>query len=206
VGTPVNDLGNISTTLVATINRNSVNVNLLSFQLQYNIGAGWVNIESSVPVTNTPQSFNISHSDPSLVNITSINYRVQVVDEFQTTNLVLGSRTFVYRNLLGYTPNATLDIDQILNLSNFVLSDSRSRVVSNVTAGAGNYTYYAYRAGAGDLTSILLSDGGANTNIFGAFQKLADVNGVNSFGASVSYRVYRSNSTNAFTNNTLSFS
>ena len=203
VGSSPVDLGNISGTLSTTINKNSPNVNITGYQLQYQTGTNWVNIGSLTSISSTPYSLSVIHNDSNLKNITSINYRIQVYDQYQLNTLTMGSRSFLYRNYLGYSPNTILTLSEIELLSNSTLSNSKTRTISNVTAGVGNYTYYCYRGAAGDLTSII-QDGAAP--VLGAFTKLSDVVGTNAYGASVTYRVYRSNATNAFTSNTLSFS
>jgi hypothetical protein len=204
IGSSTVDLGNVSTTLAATINRNSTNVSLTGYQLQFHTGdINWTNIGSPVSISGPSHSFSTGHNNGALINATSISYRVQVGDTYQTTSLTLGTRSFLYRNYLGFSSNTSLTLSQIEALTNSTLSNSKTRTVSSVTAGAGNYTYYCYRAAEGDLTSVI-QDGAAP--VLGAFTKLSDVVGTNTYGASVTYRVYRSNSTNAFTNNTLSFS
>ena len=105
---------------------------------------------------------------------------------------------------MGYSTNSVLNLNDILGLSNSTLTNSKSRTIAGVTAGVGNYTYYVYASSAGDLSNCLLDGVEA---ILGAFTKqVPDVTGTNSYGANVSYRVYKSNSTNAFTNNSLIFS
>ena len=203
VGVSPADLGNVNVSLFAVINKNSSNVDFVSYLPQYHTGNNnWTNIGSSVFLPNASFEFSLTHNNLSLVNATGISYRLQVVDQYQTTGLLLGTRSFLYRNYFGYSTNTSLTLAQIQALSNNVLSNSKSRTISSVTAAAGNYTYYCYRADEGDLTSIIL-DG--SSPIIGAFTKLSDVAGTNTYGASVIYRVYRSNATNAFTNNTLVF-
>jgi hypothetical protein len=204
VGSTTRDLGDINTTVTGTITRNSANVALSSYQVQQSVnGGGWINVGSSQSISGASASINVNDNNGSLINSTSIAYRVQVVDAFTTTTSGTITIAFVHRNFLGYSTNTVLNLSQILALGNSTLSNSRVRTVTGVTATGGNYTYYVYAASAGDLTSVIL-DGAAP--VLGAFTKLTDVSGTNSFGANVSYRVYRSNATNAFTNNSLAFS
>lgn len=204
VGSTTRDLGDINTTVTGTITRNSANVALSSYQVQQSVnGGGWTNVGSSQSISGASASINVNDNNGSLINSTSIAYRVQVVDAFTTTTSGTITIAFVHRNFLGYSTNTVLNLSQILALGNSTLSNSRVRAVTGVTAIGGNYTYYVYAASAGDLTSVIL-DGAAP--VLGAFTKLTDVSGTNSFGANVSYRVYRSNATNAFTNNSLAFS
>ena len=153
---------------------------------------------------NQSSSFVYTHSlTDTAFNANAFNYRYIVSGtkgETSTQTLTI-TPSFFYRNYLGYSSNTTLTFPQLEALSNSVLSDSKVRTVSSVTPGAGNYIYYCYRASEGNLTSI--SDG--LEQFIGAFTKLTDVVGVNSNGVSVTYAVYKSNSTNAFANTTLIF-
>jgi hypothetical protein len=103
---------------------------------------------------------------------------------------------------LGLSTATSLSGAQLVGLGNAQLQGSRNRTASGVTASGGQYLYYAYDSRHGDLTSIIL-DGAAP--VLGAFQKLGDVVTTNATGASVTLRVYRSNATNAFSNNSLAF-
>lgn len=146
------------------------------------------------------------HRDTNTVSDTnSYSYRYIVQDSAGgLTTGSIATVSFLYGNYFGYsTETSLITVAQIEALGNQFLSNSRARTVNGVTANAGFYTYYAYRAGAGDLTSII-QDGAAP--VLGAFTKQSDIPGTNLNGASVTYRVYRSNATQAFTNNTLAFS
>lgn len=101
---------------------------------------------------------------------------------------------------IGYSASSVLTAAQILALGGGMFATNRSRSVSNVTAPVGQFTYIAYEASFGDLTSIIM-DGAAP--VLTAFTKLSDVSIINEAGAVVVMRVYKSNSTQAFTNNTL---
>lgn len=154
---------------------------------------------------NQSSSFVYTHSltdTPSNANAFNYRYIVSGTQGDTNTGTLTISPSFFYRNYLGYSPNTTLTFPQLEALSNSILSDSKSRTISSVSAGAGNYTYYCYRASQGDLSSIV-QDGAFQ--ILGSFTKLTDVVGVNSNGVTVTYRVYKSNSTDAFTNASLAF-
>jgi hypothetical protein len=186
--------------------RNSTNVNITGFTIEYQInGSGpWVQITSG-STGPTGGSFSYNHNDVSLINSTSLSYRVKVIDTYQTTTITPVSNTvnFVYRQAIGYSTNTTISISDITGFTSYSLSNSKSGTKTNVTAAPSQYTYYAYAASAGDLTNVI-QDGAAP--VLGAFTKLSDVTGVNNYGVSVTYRVYKSNATQAFTDNTLTFS
>lgn len=206
-GSTSRDLGDVSSSFTGTITRNSPNVALSGYYIQRNVnGAGYSNLGSFNNINQASGTWPISGSDNTAgVNSTSIAYRVQPYDIYQQPASTSSAVTInlTHRSFLGYSPNTSLSLSEILALPNSTLTNSKVRTISNVTAGVGNYTYYAYASSAGDLTSVI-QDGAAP--VLGAFTKLSDVSGVNSFGANVTYRVYRSNATNAFTNNTLAFS
>jgi hypothetical protein len=200
------DLGNISTTLAATINRQSSLVPLQSYQLQYSTdNSTWINIGSAVNSNNSTQSFNVTHNDPNLINSTNLYYRVRVTDSFTDTYLTIGSRAFTHRIYLGYSTSPSLStVSQIEQLTSIdsILSNGKARTVNNVTATQTQYTYYCYSNGAGDLQGI--TDG--QEAFLTAFTKQNDIIGQqNSFGANVAYRVYVSNAPGAFGGVNLTF-
>jgi hypothetical protein len=203
-GTLTRERGNIETDLTGTVTRNSSLVDISSYQVQVNIdGAGWNNVGSPQALTASGGAISFNHNDVLLVDSETIAYRVIVTDDFTTTTSVVRTVTLVYKNLLGYNSNAVLTISEILTLTDSELSNSKVRTVTGVTAGSGLFTYYAYNADAGDLTNIVL-DGAAP--VPGAFTQLTEVTGTNSFGATLTYKIYKSNATQAFDNNSLSFS
>jgi hypothetical protein len=145
-----------------------------------------------------------SYNDSSAnVNSTSIAYRVKVTDAFTTTTSGVVTINLVYRNALGFNSADTITIAQLEAFGNISLTNSKARTFTGVTAISSDYTYYVYAASAGDLANVIL-DG--TTPILGAFTKLTDLTGTNLNGASVTYRVYRSNAKGAFTSNSIQFS
>jgi hypothetical protein len=205
-GTTSRDLGNISSTISATIVRNSANVLLSTYRIQRSVNGGGYSDISGTLTTISGSSYNVSYvdNDNTLLNSASIAYRIVVTDIYSTATGSVATISFTHRSFLGYSTNSVLNLNDILGLSNSTLTNSKSRTIAGVTAGVGNYTYYVYASSAGDLSNCLLDGVEA---ILGAFTKqVPDVTGTNSYGANVSYRVYKSNSTNAFTNNSLIFS
>jgi hypothetical protein len=185
-------------TFSRTINNPGATVTSVSLDWKRSNTSTWTNLS-----TNINLSSPFTHTFTSNSNI-SIDYRYVVTDSEGSTNTATVNVPFLYGNYFGYNAATSLTtVNQIESLGNLFLSDSRSRTISNVTAGAGLYLYYAYKSEAGDLTSII-QDGAAP--VLGAFTKQSDIVGTNTNGASVTYRVYRSNATQAFTNNTLAFS
>ena len=195
-------LGDISSTIAGVVTRRSPLVDVLSYDIQVSVDNGAYTSINSGSLPPSGGSYSYLHNDPALVNSTSLRYRVQVVDGFQTTTSSVVTINLVYRNALGFSSSTSVTLSQIESFGNILLTNTKARSFSGVSAGALDYTYYVYRAESGDLTNVIL-DG--TTPIFGAFTKLADVSGVNVNGANVTYRVYKSNDPGAFTNNSLQF-
>lgn len=201
--TVTKEKGDIKTLINGTITVNSINCPILTRILKVSTdNINWVDI-------NTPENNIISyiHNDNTYLNSSILYYRLTVTDAKQTTNLAIGTVTFVYKSVLGYSSGLSGTnqdmLNTILSFGNSDLTNNKNRTITNITASGGKYTYYAYASSAGDLTSII-QDGAAP--VLGAFTKLTDISGINSFGASVTYRVYKSNASDAFTNNSLAFS
>ena len=201
-GNPTRELGNVSTTFVGTVNQTAQNeVSITSVTLQYSTdNSNWNDI-ASVGTT-----INYTHNNVALANSTIIYYRfkvdVSVVGVSQLTYLSLGNVSFVYKNTFGYSSDTNPTLTTLLAMGNSALTNGKAKTVT-ATAGSGLYTYYTYCAAAGDLSSIIM-DGAAP--VLGAFTKLSDKTGTNSYGATVTYRVYKSNAPAAFTNNSLAIS
>ena len=195
------ELGNISTLLSGTISQAAQNgVSITSRTLQYSLNnSTWVDIAAGT-LTN---SISYTHNDSALINATVIYYRIVIVcstpDGNQTATLSLGSVSFVYKSVFGYDSSATPSLATILAMGNSALTNAKAKTVT-ATAPSGNYTYYAYCAAAGDLASIIMDD---VTPVLGSFTKMTDVTGTNSYGATVTYCIYKSNAPAAFTSNNL---
>ena len=199
-GNPTRELGNVSTAFSGSISISAQNgVSITSRKLQYSLNnSTWIDI-----TTLGSDTVSYTHNDVALVNSTVIYYRLQidvsVIGVSNISNLALGQVNFAYKQVFGYDASATPSLATILAMGNSALTNSKAKTVT-ATAGSGLYTYYAYCASAGDLASVIM-DG--VTPVLGSFTKMTDVTGTNSFGATVTYRIYKSNAPAAFTSNNL---
>ena len=155
--------------------------------------------------SNTPNSFVISE----LVTKPQSGLKVsgsQVVFpsgvDSATISLTLA---LYYSSYFGYSPNAILDGPGIKSLGNKNLQQNNSlaRTISSVSASTGLYTYYCYPAALGTINNILQN---GVTPVLTAFTQLSNVSVTTDTGITVSYAVYKSNATNAFTGVTLTIS
>lgn len=188
------------------ITRNSPHIPLVSYKIQYKLATGdWITIEDQ-PIAEgaTSVTINTTHNDTILDNADLVIYRVLVTDTKTVDHSIIQKTiTFIYASYLGYSTVRPITVSDIEALGNKKLTSSMFRTIEGVTSTGGTKTYYFYDAKQSDLNSIIM-DGAAP--VLGAFIKLPDITGVNALGATVTYRGYESNSTNAFTNNTLAFS
>jgi hypothetical protein len=200
-----------NTNLSATINRQSSLVSLTGYQLQYSTGTptNWINIGERSGIIGNPSSFNFSipHINNNLVNATNISYQTIIYDTFTNTPRSLGSRSFLYGNYFGYNTGTSLTgVNQIEALVSETLSNNKNRSITGTTPDLQHFTYYAYRSGAGEISTIV-QDGSTTiyNNGVGAFTEQSSITGLNKSGANVAYRVYKSNDPGAFSNNLLTF-
>jgi hypothetical protein len=111
----------------------------------------------------------------------------------------------LFKSYFGYVgTNGPLSMAALLGLGQDVLQSGKARTVGGVTAGAGQYTVYAWPSNGQDDIAQVLQDG--VDSIRGAFGIVRYVTGPNSLGATVTMGYIISNATKAFTNSSLSFS
>jgi hypothetical protein len=104
------EIGNVGSTISGTITRNRINVPIVEYSVQYSTnGSTWSGIPglTAVTVVGNPASVSIpstSHNDPALELYTTLYYRVQVTDIYQTTNSSTTTISFV--KTIFYGPSA----------------------------------------------------------------------------------------------------
>lgn len=202
-GTGTRYLGDIASTISGSVSRNSALVDISSYSIEVSVNGGAYSQIDTDTLAATGGSYSFNHNDAALVNSTQLRYRVKVTDAFTTTTSAVRTINFFHRNVLGFSTSTSVTLSQIEAFGNISLTNQKERTFTGVTAAASEYTYYVYAASDGDLNNVIL-DG--TTPILGAFTKLTDVTGTNLNGATVTYRVYRSNAQGAFTNNSIQFS
>ena len=196
----IRELGNISSTIAGTITSNRSLVNITRYVVERSVnGAAYTTIQD-ISVFGTSITISSYVDSSASGSATSIAYRLTVYDEYTTTVGSVYTITFRSMSYFGYNSNTTLTGAQIIALGNTASLATRARTVTNVTSGVGNYTYISYPLAYGDLTSIKL---GGVEEVIGAWSKLTSVSVTNSYSQTVSYNIYRSNATNAYTNETL---
>jgi hypothetical protein len=118
--------GNVSSNISGTITRNRPNVNLTSYQLQFQVNNGsFTNI--GTPVSIGPDTTNISltnHNPTSDRTADTISYRIQVIDTYQAflgstfrVNSSLATITFRLMIYHGHSSSAPANSTEIRNLT-----------------------------------------------------------------------------------------
>ena len=108
--------GNVSSDISGSVSRNSANVALTSYQLQYQSNGGsWVDIGTAVSIgPGTTSITPITHNESSLKTSSTIGYRVKVIDAYQTylsSQVYSSTSTITFYYALFYGPSATAPTD-----------------------------------------------------------------------------------------------
>jgi len=100
--------GNTATILSGTIGRNSQNVSLISYSVQFNINNGsWTNVPGlgNIPISGASAVIPSTSHTPTSSGTTSVGYRVSVADDYATSVPDTVYITFLYS--IFYGPSAT---------------------------------------------------------------------------------------------------
>jgi hypothetical protein len=135
--------GNINSTLSGTVTRNSVNIPVTSYSVQYQVnGSGsWNDVPglSNVVVAGNPSSVSIpltTHTDENLKTSASLSYRILVVDEYQAhiSSFVTGGNTTInFLNVVFYSPTSSVPSvsSDVRSLSNKIFTDGTNPFILN---------------------------------------------------------------------------
>lgn len=131
--------GHIDSTLGGTVTRNSANVNLTSYQWQYQLdGAGsWVDIASPVSIgPGTTSITSTGHNNPSLKTANLLSYRVKIIDAYQTylsSQVYSSSSSVSFLDLIFYGPTSATPTTSsaVRNLSSRIFTDGSNPFTLN---------------------------------------------------------------------------
>lgn len=186
--------GNVSTNLSGTVTRNSANVALTSYTLQYQVnGSGaWTDIGSAVSIGPGTSTISLTnHNDAALKGSTSLVYRVKVIDDYQTSlsSFVTGGNTTVsFLNLIFYGPASSAPTDSagVRALGSKIFTDGSNPFTLNTGNTQTNFT----AAMPATLTMSAAIDLDAlNASVLSSYI-LSTFNVNDAGGTAVSYNVY----------------
>ena len=196
------EIGNVSTTINGIVRQTAqLGVSISEIKLQYSVVENtWVDIQ-----TFTQQEINYTHNDASLKNNSVIKYRFEVkwISPIQEniTYIDLDTVNLMYKRAFGYLQSANPVFSELYAMGNNSYSDSLN-ISINANCDYDKYSYYICNNNANIVNDIIMND---VETILGAFANPYTVSGVNDFGVSVTYRVYKTNDKGAFTNNKVTF-
>jgi hypothetical protein len=188
--------GNIVSNISGLITRNSTNVGLSFYQLQYqkNGSGSWVNIGTTVSISGATAAIaTTNHNDTiNLSDATSIGYRVQVTDSYQiaTGAIPTTSSTSLVNllNIIFYGPTSSIPITSgdVRSSTNRIFRDGLNPFTLNTGTTYNNFVVAI--PSTLELSEVLDIDA-LSANITGSYIK--DTFDILDFiGTNVSYDVY----------------
>jgi len=185
--------GNVSSNISGSVSRNSANVALTSYQLQYQSNGGsWVDIGTAVSIgPGTTSITPITHNESSLKTSSTIGYRVKVIDVYQTylSSQVYSSTstiTFYYALFYGSSATAPTDSTAVRALPNKQFTTYSNPFTLNTGTTDTNFTV-AIPATL-SLSSVIDLDA-LNIDITSSYI-LSTFNVDDGGGTAISYKVY----------------
>ena len=182
--------GNVSSTLSGTITRNSVNVALTSYTIQYQVNGGaWNNVPGATAVSISGPSASISaivHNPTGDNTASTIAYRVQVVDAYTTTTSSTTTINFLYMIYYGPSSSTPLDSSGVRSLGNRIFTDGSNPY--NLLTGTTEKIFTSAMPNSLSITEVLDLDA-LNANITANYI-LSTFNVNDAGGNAVSYKVY----------------
>jgi hypothetical protein len=189
--------GNVGSTISGTITRNRVNAPISSYSVQYQVNGsgGWTDVPglSAVPVTGNPSSISIpstSHNNAALNTSTSLLYRVQVVDAYQTSTSSSTTITFQYGIFYGPSASAPANSADVRALGTKTLVSAGGTTVLDTGNTQINFTMaLPTTVAASDTISSVIDLDALNADITASYV-LSTFNVNDGGGTAVSYKVY----------------
>ena len=163
------EIGNVDTNISGSITRNSSNVALSSYILQYSVDNGaWTDIGSSVSIGPGTSSISLVNHNPVASNsASSIRYRVEVVDDYQTylSSQVYSSTytiNFYYVIFYGTSSSGPANSTQVRGLGNKIFTTGSNPF--NLLTGTVD-TYYTVAVPASISVTDVVDLDALNANI-----------------------------------------
>lgn len=182
--------GNIESNISGLITRNSTNVELSYYQLQYqkNGSGSWVNIGATVSISGATAAIPVTNDNDTinLSDATSIGYRVQVTDSYQTTTSSTNLVNLL--NIIFYGPTSSIPSisGDVRLLSNRIFTDGSNPFTLNTGTTYNNFVVAL--PSTLELSEVLDIDA-LSVNITNSYIK-DTFNVLDFIGTNVSYDVY----------------
>lgn len=205
VGSTTRERAVVSTTVTGNVNRNSPNVALTSYQLQYQVNStgAWTNVGSPIAASGSSQAINVTHNDGALNGSDSLVYRIVVVDTQQSTTSATQTVTFIYPWFWGNASSGSTSFDIYATGNKVVASGAGSLVIP--FNSSSQFEWFAVEATLSNKTAwatSVLDAGpiGGTGNLFGDPVSVT----VAATNWSRTYKIYMTNYATSQTTNTIS--
>jgi hypothetical protein len=188
----VREKGNVSTTLSGTITRNSTNVNLTNYTIQYSIDNGaWTDVGSAVSIGPGTSSISSTNHNPTANSgASNIRYRIAVVDSYTTTYSSTSTINFYYLIFYGPSASAPSNSSNVRSLptKGFITGSLALSNPFNLITGTQYNIFTVAMPNSSSITQVLDLDA-LNANITSEYQN--NNISVNDYaGNSNNYNVY----------------
>lgn len=188
----IREKGNVSTTLSGSITRNSTNVNLTNYVIQYSVNSGtWTNIGSSISISSSPHTITATgHNPTSDKTASNIRYQIIVNDQFQATTSSISTINFYNLIFYGPTSAAPTNSESVRGLPSKGFSSGALSIGSTFTlnTGSGLNIFTAAIPSGSTITEVLDLDA-LSANITSNYTN--NVLSINDYGSTATnYNVY----------------
>ena len=193
------EVGNITSTLSGTITRNSDNVDLISYQLQYQKNGGtWTDIGGPIAIGAASGTIaSTGHTEASLFDSTSIGYRAQAITGHVTTNGAANTVNFLYIIFYSSVASEPTNSAGVRAITTRIFTDGINGVGWNLNTGTVNYIYTIAMPATLSTSEILDLDA---LNLDITVDYINSTFNVNDYyGTAVSYHVYTMTNSIAYT-------
>jgi len=185
--------GNVNTNLSGTITRNSANVALTSYTLQFQVNGGaFTDIGTAVSIGPGTSSITLTNHNPTANNTANtIGYRVMVIDAYQTflgSQVYSSTSTVTFYNLIFYGPTSGVPTTsaQVRALGSRIFTNGSNPF--NLNTGSTFVNFTAAMPNTLSITQVIDLDA-LNANITSSYvNNPFNVNDAG--GNATSYKVY----------------
>jgi len=138
--------GNVDSQINGTVTRNSANVDLISYDIQYNVdGGGWTSVGSGAIGPGTDTIPSTGHNPTSDNTANQIQYRIQVIDEYQqylSSQVTSSTKTinFLFYIFYGPVSSAPLTSNDVRAIVNKIFTDGSNPFELNTGSTLKDFT------------------------------------------------------------------
>jgi len=181
--------GNTASTISGTITRNSADIALSSYTVQFQINGGAFSDVpglSGISISGASASIPATSHTPTAAGTTSVGYRVLVVDAYQTTTSSTTTISFLYMIYYGPSASAPGNSNAVRSLGSRIFTDGSNPY--NLITGNSQKIFTSAMPATSTITEVLDLDA-LNSNITANYV-LSTFNVNDAAGSAVSYNVY----------------